>query len=156
MLRILALACAALLLADMSVLAETYRCRTLDGGQIFTDDPSLFPPGCESITDEGGRGTMNIIPAYKPPEDQLSSPGNTSDQLFALWQSRADALVSDYDEAQRQRYNAVIAKKQLIAIQRLEELKAEKRKMLTDLDGSPLDQNQRDTIRHTLARIPDS
>jgi hypothetical protein len=59
----------------VSVAAPVYRCRTATGTLVFTDDPSMFPPGCKELPGSGEPDPEEVpAPATVPAEPREGMP----------------------------------------------------------------------------------
>ena len=68
--------------------AEIYRCRTVAGELVMTDQKSNFPADCKPVDEPVGHGSFSIEPGVKvdktkspsTPPEQASTPGVTDGQ----------------------------------------------------------------------------
>jgi hypothetical protein len=108
---------AALLLAGLwtaPLAAQSFRCRTADGGLVFTDDPGKFPPGCreEAGEPEGSRGGVSIIPVAPPPPAAPLPPSRqdesvSGEKAVGELKREALALAAEYRETVARRVGSL-------------------------------------------------
>lgn len=73
MLRTLLVLLLFLTMLAASTAAPVYRCRTATGTLVFTDDPSMFPPGCKELPGSG-EPDPEEEPAPAPPGPVEGTP----------------------------------------------------------------------------------
>lgn len=143
--------------------AEMYRCELADGSVIYGDRRVNLSDQCQPVTagstkeylsieqDTPGRSTIGQPVVAEPTdrEETATAPAQAS------WTARATALVENYNNARTRRIRESFMVDKLKAMQEMASLNAEKKAMLTELQGSSLNQQERERVRRILAEIPE-
>jgi len=148
-----------MVLSASAASAETFRCRQADGTLVLTDNPANFPAGCRPEKSPADGGTLSVVPTPTPvlPEREpveRSPAGSGELKTKPPWRQKASALVEEYRVALTRRYRTMPVAEKRKVIQKIEEIKKRKGKMLGQIEASRLPRRERLEIKEILAQIP--
>lgn len=146
------------LLLVMSVgwsLADTYRCRDVDGTVMFTDDPSNIPQECQADVLRD-LPPVDVTPSRSyQPVPRLPDTTTDRKQHFNSLQMKAKKLVEQYVATREQIYLSGGSKGRRKARSELGVIRAQKTQLINEVGQSSLSQVERNEIKEIVASIPE-
>lgn len=152
-----------LVLYDAAAEAEIYRCRSIDGTLVLTDDPTRLPPGCRPERAGGGQGSLSIVPAQSPKaagsvetteKRTKRVESATGADRVESWKEEARQLARDYRETVSQRYRTMAVSQKRQILKRIGELKSRRDELRRAVLQARLPRNDLAEIEAALASVP--
>lgn len=164
MLKCLLLCSFLLVLVEGQSLAELYKCKNAQGSTVYTDNLTNAPRDCvteQIIT----LPALNVVPA------RVASPANQSNRVlpvapsdssehpeseevsFSSFKSEAESLAQSFDSAHKGALRSTLLKEKQRARRQLPEIRAQKKDLLSRMEGSSLLLSQKKEISGILSAI---
>jgi len=155
-----------LLLAMVTGLAhaDVYRCKGSDGSIIFTDNQSNIPPECQVdvVRDLPYSGEDPSSPStavkqrsatQRPVTTTEQEQRETVENAYESLKEEAQSLADQFASTRRNVFRSTLVKNKQIARRELTEIRAQKSRMLSEVDQSTLNRSQKNEIREILLSI---